>query len=251
MKQGVPVRGELVVCRITKLHPNSAFAQLLEYGRPGMIHVSEVAGRWVRDIREFVREDQFVVCRVIGVEGETISLSIKQVRREEATRKLNEYKRESKSEKILEQAAKSLNKTLEQAYKEVGFSLQEEFGSLTKAIEVSVKNPSLFRKKSVPPAWVAAISEVAQKKFVEKTYEVRGNLELLSYAPNGVEIIRRALASAQKKGFEVKYIAAPNYLLRGKGKDIKKLRSSLEEEAEALIRSVKQSGGEGKFEIKE
>ena len=49
-KQGSPRKYELVVCKIVKIFPNSALAELLEYNKKGMIHVSEVALRCVKDI---------------------------------------------------------------------------------------------------------------------------------------------------------------------------------------------------------
>ena len=126
-KPGNPSYGELVICKITKIHPNSAFAELIEYEKNGMIHVSEVALKWVRDIREFLKENQYIVCRVMKVEGDNIFLSVKRVRREDSERKLNEFKRENKTEKMLELAGKNMGKNLEQVYDEVGHRLQEEF----------------------------------------------------------------------------------------------------------------------------
>jgi translation initiation factor 2 alpha subunit (eIF-2alpha) len=42
-KTGMPRPGEVVVCRIKSINPNSVFARLEEYDKEGMIHVSEVA----------------------------------------------------------------------------------------------------------------------------------------------------------------------------------------------------------------
>lgn len=251
MKRGMPERQELVVCRVTKLYPNSVFADLLEYDKSGMIHVSEVAGRWVRDIREFVKEKQYIVCRVMRVEGSEISLSIKRVRRDDGSRKLNEFKRERRAENLLEQVAKSLKKTKKQAFEEVGFSLQEEFGSLTKSFEFAVKNPELLKKKGIPAKWAQAIIEVARKKFGEKTYQVKVNVDLSCFKPDGVEVIKKMLGTTRRKGFSVAYVSAPRYQLMGTGKDFKKLRASLEEESESLVRAIQKEGGEGKFTLKE
>jgi translation initiation factor 2 subunit 1 len=251
MKRGLPEKGELVVCRVTRIHPNSVEAELLEYEKSGMIHVSEVASRWVRDIREFLKENQYVVCRVVGVDQRGISLSVKRVRKEEGNRRLNEFKRERKAGNMLEQAAKSLKKSRKEAYQEVGFLLQEEFGSLAKAFEVAVKNPSLLKKKGVPPAWEKAIRELAQKKFSEKTYELKGEVEMFCYKPDGIEVIKRILLASQKRGFGVSYISAPRYAISSRGKDIKKLRMSMQEEGEAIVRAIEKAGGEGKFTLME
>ena len=107
-KSGLPLRHELVVCKILKLYPNSAFAELIEYKNTGMIHISEVATRWVKDMRTYLKVNQYVVCKVLRIEGDIIQLSIKRVHREQASSKLNEFKRERKTEKLLELAGKKL-----------------------------------------------------------------------------------------------------------------------------------------------
>jgi len=247
-----PREGELVVCRITRINPNSAFAELVEYDRIGMIHVSEVAARWVRDIREFIKENQFVVCRVIRVEGDHVSLSIKRVRQEDASSRINEFKRENKAEKLLEMAAKPMKKTLEQAYQEVGFGLQEEFGSLSKAFEVAWKNPELFKAKGVPQAWLGPITEIAKKAYSEKTYELKAELSLMCYAPNGIEVIKSALeAAAKEDGVEVKYISTPKYMLVARGKNYKEIEAKISHAAESITMEINRCKGDCTFKVVE
>jgi translation initiation factor 2 subunit 1 len=248
-KIGLPKIGEIVVCQITKINPNSAFARMIEYDKIGMIHVSEVASGWVRDIREFLKENQYVVCLVKDIENEMISLSIKRVKKEDANRKLNEFKREKRAEKLLEMAGKLLKKNIDQMYKEVGYKLYEEFGSLYKALEIALKNEELFRSKGLPEKWTNAIIEIAKKSFVEKTYEIKGELTLISYKPDGIEVIKKILKKAEDLGFEVKYISAPRYMLICKGKNYKDLETKLKTEGENLVKEIKRSGGEGSFKI--
>ncbi len=250
-KQGMPEVGELVVCKIIKIFPNSAYAELIEYGKTGMIHVSEVALKWVRDIREFLKLNQHVVCKVMKVDGDNIFLSIKRVRKPEAEAKLNEFKKEKKAEKLLELAAKSINKDLDTAYEEVGFKLQDEFGSLHKAFEIAVKNPDLLKSKGVPGTWCKPIVEIAKKSFVEKMYELKAELNLKCYAPNGMEVIKNALLNAVKhrKNMEVKYISAPQYILISKGKNFRQIETELENAAEEIVKSVAKSNGEASFKI--
>ena len=42
-RRGLPQPGELVIVKISKINPHSAFAYLEEYGTEGMIHISEVS----------------------------------------------------------------------------------------------------------------------------------------------------------------------------------------------------------------
>jgi translation initiation factor 2 subunit 1 len=252
-KQGYPRRDEMVVCKIVKIHPNSAFAELVEYdNKTGMIHVSEVASRWVRNIREFLKEDSYIVCKVIMVEGENISLSVKRVHKEQSTSKLNEFNRDKKSEKMLELAAKSIDKTLEEAYDEVGFEMQEQFGSMTKAFEVAVKNPDLMVRKGFKDPWLKALTEIAKKSIGDKIHEVKAKLELACYSPDGVEIIKKALANAMKgKDVEIKYISAPHYTLVGRGKNYREIRKLIEDTAGAIVAEINKHKGQCQFNIEE
>ncbi len=248
-KKGFPERDEMVVCEITRINPNSAYAKLLEYDRTGMIHVSEVAKRWVRDIREFVKERQLVVCKVTRVDGDYISLSIKRINKNQAERKLQEFKRERNAEKFLEQIGKQFGKSLEQTYEEIGYELEEKFGLLNKTFEIALKNPGLLTEKGIDKKWADAIAETAKKNFIEKTYEVKAVLNLVSYAPDGVDVIKKTLTQASVKGFDVRYISAPRYQLSSKGKDIKVLRESVEEVCNSIVQAVGGAGGEATFSI--
>jgi translation initiation factor 2 subunit 1 len=245
-----PREGELVVCRITRINPNSAFAELVEYERTGMIHVSEVASRWVRDIREFIKENQYVVCRVIRVDGDHFSLSIKRVRQEDASTRINEFKRENKAEKLLEMVAKSINKTPEQAFQEAGFSLQEEFGSLSKAFEVARKNPELLKAKGIPSAWINPIVEMVKKAYSDKTYELKAELSLMCYAPDGVEIIKGALSKAAKEnGIDVRYVSAPKYMITARGKNYREIEQSITRAAESITKEINRCKGDCTFKM--
>ncbi|MBI4173291.1 MAG: S1 RNA-binding domain-containing protein [Candidatus Aenigmarchaeota archaeon] len=245
-KRGLPEPGETVVCRITKLHPNSAFAEMIEYGKPGMIHVSEVARRWVRDIREFLSEGQYLVCKVVRIENDTVLLSVKRVDGKESARRLNQFNREKKAEKMLELAARGLKKDLNEAYEQVGYRLNEEFGSLEKAFEIAFKNPGLLKDRKVDAKWVDALAEVAKKSYTEKTYQAKVKLKLISYAPDGIGQIKKALEKAE---FAVKYISAPTYMMVGTGTSYKDLEARLLEAAKGIAKAVEKSGGEAAFEL--
>jgi len=248
---GSPKRYDLVVCRITKIDSHSASCEVIEYKMNGLIYAAEVAKRWVRDIREFLKEGQYIVCRVLDVDRNrnTVLLSAKRLTREESDRKLAAFKREMKSEKILELIAKKMNKNLQDAYKEVGYQLQEEFGSFTKSFEIAEKNPELFRKKGIPKIWADKIIEFLEKEAAEKIHEVKAKLKLVSYKPDGVEAIKKALSGI--RGFEVKYVSAPSYMLVGKGNNYKDMKAKIMQEAEAVVKEIQKSGGEASFEIVE
>ena len=246
-RRGRPSPGEVVVAKVTKLNPNSAFAQLLEYpGIEGMIHISEVARGWVRDIRHHVKQDQEVVAVVFRMEP--LELSVKRVSDNQAAQKTKEYNMDKRAEKMLENIAQALGKSLDEAYKEAGYLLQERFGSLYAAFKESMTSPEKV-KSIVPSLWFEKIKETAEKEIGQKEFEFRAHLFLKSSDSNGIERVKAALAAAEKRGLDVHYLAAPRYLVRFTTKDPKRGRRDFEERLESFTKENKPL--EARFEMLE
>jgi len=248
----IPEQGEIVVGKIARVNPFSVQIQLDDYPKvDASVHISEVARSWIKDIRDFVKEGQPAVAVVVRVEGDRnhVDLSLKRVSRGEAEAKLKAIKSEQRAEKMLEQAAKEMGSDLSKAYKEVGFKLQEEFGSLFEAFKTSLdqKGRELLLKKGIPQKWIDAISAVAEKAMEAKEMELKARLELTSYAPNGVEQVKNILAEIEKKGIDVKYVSAPKYSLSLKTKNAKSAERVIKEAAESAVKKIEQGGGKGSF----
>ena len=69
--------GEIYTGRVSGITAFGAFVKL-ENGENGMVHISEVASVYVKDIRDFLSEGQEVSVKVIGASDNKISLSVKQ-----------------------------------------------------------------------------------------------------------------------------------------------------------------------------
>ncbi|MBI4019395.1 MAG: S1 RNA-binding domain-containing protein [Candidatus Aenigmarchaeota archaeon] len=235
-KRGFPMQGELVICAVKKLNPNSADVFLEEYGMDGMVHISEIVTGWVRNIKDHIKVGQTGVAKVIRVNEDEgyIALSLKRVDSRQEKEKLKEYNLDKKAEKMLEMAAEKRKKTLDQAYKEVGFTLQESFGSLFKAFKKSVSGPEGLISRGIAAEWAEAISDVAVKNIEQKEFEFRADLTLRSYDENGLDSIKELLGNAEKAGLEVLYISAPRYMLKFRTKDAKKGEREFQEILEKL-----------------
>ncbi len=232
--------GELVICRITRLNPNSAFAKLEEYAAPAecMIHISEISSGWVRDIRNHVRIGQTGVAKVIGTDRNNISLSLKRVDRNQEKEKQKEYNLEQRAEKMLELAAKSMGKTLEDAYEETGFILQENFG-LYEGFRKALQRPDVLRARGISDAWIHALRGIAEKSITQKEFEFRAKLLIKTLKPDGINIIKSVLNEAESKGLEVHYISAPEYLLKYKTKEAKKGEKEFSDKLEIIASTTK------------
>lgn len=69
--------GEIVEGKITGITNFGVFVDLGE-GKTGMVHISEIAQTYVKEIRDFVKEDDVVKMKVLNIgEDGKVSLSIK------------------------------------------------------------------------------------------------------------------------------------------------------------------------------
>ncbi|MBI4896192.1 MAG: S1 RNA-binding domain-containing protein [Candidatus Aenigmarchaeota archaeon] len=237
-RRGTPELGEYVICTVMRVNPNSAFAKLEEYqNKEGMIHISEISSGWVRDIRKFVKEGQRIVAKVMGIDPEknAVSLSLKRVEKNAENRKLKEFNMSGRSEKMLELIAKSLGKNLNDAYEEVGYVMQEQFGSLYDGFKVAATQPSLLKERGIPEIWIAPLHEIAEKNIDQKEHVFRAKLTLRSVKPDGLQEIKAFLEKQQKPHVDFSYIAAPQYLIRFKTKNPKKGEKEFQKMLDEMI----------------
>ena len=113
-----PDEGELVVCTVTNVKNFGAFVTLDEYeNKEGFIHIAEVSSGWIKYIRDYVREGQKVVCKVLKVDPDKghIDLSLKAVNEHQRREKIQEWKNEQKAENLLGIVATRLGKTVNSA----------------------------------------------------------------------------------------------------------------------------------------
>lgn len=212
-REEYPVEGELVVGKVETINPNSVFIRLDEYDKLGMIHISEIAKKWVRDVRKWVRVGQIVVCEVLHADHESIALSLKRVSPERKSRRMLRWKRDKKGEKFLLEVAKRQKVSPEQMYDEVGYIIQENFRDMLHAFELALDGADVLKKKGIPSKWAIAIATFARKKLKKKVTVLRGVLHLRSTAPDGIGEIRRFLKQIQAHGIEVSYVSAPKYAI--------------------------------------
>ncbi len=262
-KQPFPSENDLVVATITKVFSHGAFAKLDEYqGKEGFIHISEVASTWIKNIRDFVKEGQKTVAKVLGVDTAKghIDLSLRRVGEAQRKNKMQEWKRAQKAEKLLELAAAQIKKSLDEAYEAVGFKLEDKYGEIYAGLEeLSVQGEAALKGLGIEKSWGATVLKLAKENISLPTVEIAGFLELKCPLPNGVEIIKEALITARdevKNGdvkLEVHYTKSPRFRINVLAPDYKIAEEALKKCAERALAIIKAKGGEGQFirEVKE
>ncbi|MCE5214634.1 MAG: translation initiation factor IF-2 subunit alpha [Methanobacterium sp.] len=251
MRKEWPDEGDLVVATVHKVLNYGAFANLEEYPqKEAFIHISEVSSGWVKNIRDYVRENQKIVAKVLRVNPRKghVDVSLKRIREDQRTRKIQQWKIEQKAEKLLEFSAKSIGKNIDTAYEEVGYYLMDEFGDLYGAFETAAEEgvESLI-DRDVSKQWAEAITEVARKNISPPEVHITGYVDLKSYASNGVEVIKDALLAINKDDISIQCVGAPRYRLTVKSSDYIEAENMLKEAAQIAIDEVAAAGGEGEF----
>jgi translation initiation factor 2 subunit 1 len=246
-----PDEGELVVCSVVNVKDFAAFVQLDEYeGREGLIHISEVAKGWIKHIRDYVREGQKVVCKVLNVNIERghIDLSLKDVNEHQRREKIQEWKNEQKAQKWIGFAAEESGFPA----KEIENTFYNEYGLLYPAFEdIGINGGSVLDKFDFSNKVKTALVTVAGDNVRIPKVSISGIMELTSDKPDGVNVIRRALRSAQPKiddvEVELVYIGAPKYRIKVTAPNYKTAEKAIEKASGNAIGVMERAGSFGKF----
>ncbi|MEE8402727.1 MAG: translation initiation factor IF-2 subunit alpha [Candidatus Hydrothermarchaeaceae archaeon] len=256
-KRDIPNESDLVMCTITKVFSHGAFARLDEYqGKDGFVHISEVASTWIKNIRDFVREGQKTVAKVLNVDRAKghIDLSVRRVSDAQRKNKIQDWKRAQKSEKLLEIAGKEIDKTLQQAYEEAGFALEEKYGEIYSAFEEMVSSGTeTFNDTDISKEWKKPLLKVAKENVVLPSVNITGYLGLKCLLPNGVDVIKESLILARDTGYgedvkvDIKYIKSPRFSINVTAPDYREAEEALKRCADITLEHIQKLGGTGTF----
>ena len=103
--------GQIVEGKITGITKFGAFVQLSE-GITGLVHISEVADSFVKDVNDFLKEDDIVKVKVISISPEgKVSLSIRKTKEKSYDQKPreNDVSFEDKLAKFLKDSEERLS----------------------------------------------------------------------------------------------------------------------------------------------
>ena len=177
-----------------------------------------------------------------------IDLSLKDVNEHQRREKIQDWKNEQKAHKWIEFASKDSDvpvKAIEEA-------MYKEYSSLYGAFEdIAVYGDVTLEKFSLSDVARAALAKVASENVKVPRVTVSAILELTSNKPDGVNVIRRALRSAEPKvdGAEIEllYLGAPKYRVKVVAPDYKTAEKALEKAASAAIGVMERAEGAGKL----
>jgi translation initiation factor 2 subunit 1 len=250
-----PEVGDLVVASVTRVVDYGAYVKLDEYeGVEGLIHISEIASTYVKNIRVHVREGQKLVLKVLRVSSQRaqVDLSLRRVTGREKSEKMLEWKKVKKADSIIKGAAERLKATEDDVSK-VKSIIYEKFDQPFDAFEEATdEGEEIFSKLGISEEWAKILTEVARSKIRLEKAKVTGTVELICAKTEGVEAIRQALRGAKKvkksRGTTIKIytVGSPRYRLEVRSKEITDAQATLNLAIDEALSSIKSLGGEGR-----
>jgi translation initiation factor 2 subunit 1 len=262
-----PEQDELVVAQIIHIERMYVYADLEDYegnngpnGRArGMIHISELANRWIRNINNYVKLNQRIVLKVLRVNPEKghIDLSLRRVNNEQQSSVMNDWKFERKCENLFRLFGSQNNMELDEVYDKIGFPLMHAYGTLHDAFD-AIKEEGIAELKTMK----LDISRDLEEKLFElidsniqlSQVEIEGKFEIIVYDENGVEVIKNAFKQAQELernkllDLNIHYIGAPTYTMRITASDYKQAENHLKKVLDIIQTHVESHNGEFNFE---
>ena len=250
-KQGFPEESDLVLCTVTSVQFHSVFVDIDEYGKDGMIHISEIAPGRIRNIRDFVKEGKKVVCKVLRINREKgyIDLSLRRVNESEKRRKIDEIKRQQNAEKIVEIAAGKIGAKTEQLYNEVSDKIKN-YNSIYECFEAASKDEKLLESLGIDKKYAKVLDETIKQRIKPSEVEIIGKLRITIFAPNGIDVIKDSLKKAEeaaKDKISINYLGSGFYRLMVKAPDYKEAEKLMKNASESAINYVAKHTGTAEF----
>ena len=233
-----PEVGYVVIATVKKVESYGAYVVLDEFGgKEGLLHISEISSRWVRNIRNHVRQGQKTVLQVLRTDQAKgqVDLSLRRVSKDDKRKKLEEWKKARKAETLLAQAATALNMELNELYETEGEKIVEEYGSLYEGMEAASKvGVEALTKTGVSAKAAEILSEISKDKIIIKGVTIQGVIEMTSLTNEGVEDIRMAfidaddVANKHEASIKITTKGAPKYNIELTAEDYKKAELAMD-----------------------
>jgi translation initiation factor 2 subunit 1 len=249
---GWPEKGELVVGTVDEIADFGVFIDLDEYeDKRGLVHISEVASGWIKNVRDHVREGQTAVAKVLDVDesSQQIDLSLKDVNEHQRKEKIQEWKNEQKADKWMTLAFGE--DVTDEQYGAVANALLAEFGSLYEGFEqAAIHGAPALEDVDLEDGEVEAVVSTARENVSVPYVTVTGYVDLQCPTGDGVDSIREALQAAEGNGdipegveLDVSYVGSPEYRIRVRAPDYKTAESHLESSADRARVQIETDGG--------
>jgi translation initiation factor 2 subunit 1 len=249
-----PEPGELVIGTVKNIFNQGAFIDLDEYpGKRGMLHLTEISLKWVRNIRDYVKEEQKVVLLVLRTDPSRghIDLSLRRVNDAQRKQKLQQVKQRQRAAKLIELVAADVKMDVGKAQEAVAKALSG-YESVYAGLEAIAADHSVADKLALEEKVRKKLLELVVKSIKPPAVEIIGFVELRSFESDGVTAVKGALAEIRKHKatdaeLTLTYGSAPLYRVKVTAADYKSAEKTLKSAVEQGIAFIESKHGSGEF----
>ncbi len=243
--RAIPQLGELVVGKITEVKNYGAYVELDDYpGVEALIHVSEISLKWVRNIRDHLKEGQKNIFKVIRVNPDSmqVDISLRRVSKREREEKLLELKKKQKVQLIVKSTAEKTGYNAETLMPQLLDSVKGGVIQLYDLFEeISEGKPARAFFPAVDERVLKVLESVVGEEIRRREAVVKGELCLRCDGSRGVEVIRKAVIESEGlagagESVEIKVKGPPIYTVW--------VKAATHERAEMLLGEVYKKCGE-------
>jgi translation initiation factor 2 subunit 1 len=253
-KPQYPETGDLVIATVETVTDYGAYAKLDEYDKRGLLHVSEISSSWIRNIRDFIRENQKVTLKVLRVDREKghIDLSLRRVTKRERIEKVMSWKKERKADALIRGVAEKTGLSVEEVTAKTVPAFTEKYDLYEAFEKAAIEGPEVLTDIGIEENIAEAFATEAQERIHVKLVKVRGTLEIKAPTENGVKVIKEAFHKAKPekvKDAKITFyvVAAPKYQIEVQAENYKRAEDVMQKTAANITSYVHKAGGEGNF----
>ena len=171
--------GDLVLCKVKEVS-NTITSVELPDGKSGTIVSSEIASGRIKFMRQYVVPNKQIVCKVLGVSGDNVHLSLRRVNSKEKKEVMQKFK-QGQATKI------AFKQIIGEKAEETEEKILKDFTTLAEFIDTARDNEKLI-EKYIPKANKESIKKLAEKK--KKSQELKQNIKIKCLEDNGVKRIK-------------------------------------------------------------
>ncbi|MBU0469942.1 MAG: S1 RNA-binding domain-containing protein [Nanoarchaeota archaeon] len=237
-KTGMPAIDELVLCKVTKIFPNSVFVEMIEFEKQGMIHISEISPGRIRNLRDYVSVGRQIICKVLRIDQEKghIDLSLRRVNSNQKLEKQDEIKQELKAESLVQNLSKKLKKPADKLYKEITDKIFKDYSHLYLCFRDVASEETNLEELGLEKELAKELTAAILEKFKPEKIQIKGEIKLETYDSDGIQKIKTILKKIEDVSPNVTlfYLGAGRFKLIIEDEDYKPAEKNLKQVQEIL-----------------
>jgi len=256
-EEGFPDVSNFVMCTVSEIFPYGAMVKLDEYNLEGMIPIREISSSWVKNIRNHVKENQKVVCKVLRVDEQKhhIDLSLRKVTQKQKKAAVKRYKVKKKGNKLLEYFG-TQNGIPPDQLMEIYNNILDKYPMVYECFEEVIAKDEGVLDGLVPPQYVESLKEIIVANIEAPLVEITGELSVSCPMGNGVNIIKENLIAIRDESIsddidvDIRLLGSPRYSVKIIAPDYKMAESALDNVVNQVTKLMGESCGDTSFKRK-